>query len=112
MDSAALQDAAIVSADEAVNGNGALDSAASESGGAQLEPQEEDLKGTELIGVLEALLFVSTEPVPVSGTTAMARASATAGTTASAKASRTGDLESTARATAPGCSRARFRAGR
>jgi segregation and condensation protein B len=62
MDSAALQDAAIVSADEAVNGNGALDSA----GGAQVEPQEEDLKGTELIGVLEALLFVSTEPVPVS----------------------------------------------
>ena len=52
MDSAALQDAAIVSAEEAVNGNGALDSAASESGGAQVEPQEEDLKGTELIGVL------------------------------------------------------------
>jgi segregation and condensation protein B len=66
MDSAALQDAAMVSADEAVNGNGAMDSAASESGGAQVEPQEEDLKGTELIGVLEALLFVSTEPVPVS----------------------------------------------
>ena len=66
MDSATLQDAAIVSADEAVNGNGAMDSAASESSGAQVEPQEEDLKGTELIGVLEALLFVSTEPVPVS----------------------------------------------
>ena len=69
MNSAELQDAATVEAlDEgsAVDGNGVMGSTSPETGAAQIEPQEEALKGRELIGVVEALLFVSTEPVPVS----------------------------------------------
>jgi segregation and condensation protein B len=69
MDSAELQDAATVEAvDEgpAVNGNGARRLESSEMGAAQVVPQDEVPNGRELIGVLEALLFVSTEPVPVS----------------------------------------------
>jgi segregation and condensation protein B len=69
MNSAELQDAATVEAaaeGSAVDGNGAMGSASSETGAAQGESQEEALKGPELIGVVEALLFVSTEPVPVS----------------------------------------------
>ncbi len=69
MDSAELRDAATVEAEDegsAVDGNGALESQSSETDPAQVELQDESLQGRELIGVLEALLFVSTEPVPVS----------------------------------------------
>ncbi|MDF2458009.1 MAG: scpB [Nitrospira sp.] len=65
MDSAELQAAAAVRAEDegsALDGHGAIGSESSQT----VEPQEEALNGRELTGVLEALLFVSTEPVPVS----------------------------------------------